>query len=300
MSAVADTRVPKLREYYASGHSAALECWVNSGGTESVLRRVSAATARLVMEWFVRVGGGYEIVQKIRGSAFSIGHGMFLTAGHGIADCQDILRKAGDVIHVGYAIVTPDGAVHSLDHIHWSGGGTAQDWAVLHVAGAEEAAALELSEFVVLPGRTEMLLVAGYPDGFGINANGEVERPTDDGTPLSPLFYAADAMEMVHEHNRHKAPVVGGTEPVGGLSGGAVVDALGGAVGIQTGVSYRLRDDAVMVDFQTHEVGGLIAYVAERAGRERPAPTGPTTTSGRPTGPARHWPGLGATARYLA
>jgi len=57
----------------------------------------------------------------------------------------------------------------------------------------------------------------------------------------------------VDEHGLRLAPVIAGTEPVGGLSGAAVFDASARVIGIQTAVSSRKRDNAIMLGFQPVE-----------------------------------------------
>jgi hypothetical protein len=250
----------KLRDFYGAGHRAAGERLVEGGFSNDALAAVDSATARLVMEWFVprSDGTGRVMVQKHRGSAFAIAPNLFLSAGHGIEACLRIQSDAS-AVSVGYAIVTADGTAHGVNHIHWHRTATA-DWAVLHVNHQTSAPPLSFARRLA----NGPLGVAGYPDGFGVDAEGHMRRPIVDATPLIACHYIADGVQPVIEHGHQKIVLLAGTEPIGGLSGGPVFDAHGRALGIQTGVSYRLADDAVLVDFQALDDDDLHQYVADQ------------------------------------
>ncbi len=176
-----------------------------------------------------------ESVAAVHGSGVIVaGGGYVLTAGHALkADrilAIRVILKDGRTL--GATVAEKDYAVFNS---------TGRDWAVLKLGDDRPAdlVALKLSD--VKEGAPVIAL--GYPDQIGIDENGRIAYSRE--SPLAPLLFPG--------HVSGTDPITltpaAGAVPLGGMSGGPVVNAAGEVVGIFVSVSRTTGSNMMRVSY---------------------------------------------------
>lgn len=206
--------VVTLLDYYEAGRGrvdAFLAGRPDAAGLRDVIERVRDRVVR-VHTIVAREG---EAVETVRGSGVLIRDGTrLLSAGHGF-------DRDGEV-----RVLTTSG--RSLparlgERSHEVFGGPALDWAVLDLEDPP-GEGLDLGE--IRAGR--IVFAFGYPAGIGIGAGGRVVDGGMRQVPLMPLCVVA----RVRSVEPLDVVPLAGAIPLGGMSGGPVVDAGGDVVGV--------------------------------------------------------------------
>src|ERR1700677_1829569 len=110
------------------------------------------------------------------------------------------------------------------------------DWALLEVVnGTDLPTGIPVGSL-----KDKSIVIAmGYPDGLGINPEGEIAIDNDSKPePLLPLMVACRSEQAT---DTSLTPIAG-CIPLGGISGGAVIDTEGKLVGIQVAVSTHRKE----------------------------------------------------------
>ena len=213
-----------LLDYLESGRRLAREYLAKQPATEAttlwdVAQRCGPACARV------------EIDIKRQGDSVMVSHG----SGVVVADGKFVLTAAHPLVAeeiLAIRVILRDGRVVAAtvaksDFTTFNT--TGRDWAVLKLADDRPADLVSLKLGKAEQG--EPVIALGYPDQIGIDEHGRIAYSRDD--PLAPLLFPA--------HVNGTDPITltpaAGAVPLGGMSGGPVVNAGGEVVGIFVSVS---------------------------------------------------------------
>jgi len=184
-----------------------------------------------------------ESVASIHGSGVIVaGGGYVLTAGHALSADQilaiRVILKDGRAL--GATLVDKDYAVFNA---------TDRDWAVLKFDDDRptDLVALKLGDAE----EGAPVFALGYPDEIGIDELGRIAYGRQD--PLAPLLFPA--------HVSGTDPITltpaAGAVPLGGISGGPVVNAAGEVVGIFVSVSRTSEANTMHISYGATPVAAL-------------------------------------------
>lgn len=161
--------------------------------------------------------------------------------------------KPGDPIRLGSAghvldmaasyvcVVTTTGreiTVNSPKVQFVRGGSSAQDWAVLQIDNAVDLPTVPLAS----PKNGDLAFLLAYPDGIGRDAAGRFAyNKARENEPLLPLLTVAEVVQVSPLELRPLA----GAVPLGGASGGAIVNRRGELIGLFNAVRHSLQANGV-------------------------------------------------------
>ena len=193
-----------------------------------------------LLPWVVRIEVQHspadEAYRSNHGTGILLEGGQVLTAGHVLNE-----NVTGDVSQI--LVTRSDGRVLHAE-VDRQG---AQDWALLRILLEEGAAALPSSS-IELGSATEgeTAIFFGYPAMVGLNAEGEVlpfrKGDTQAGSPVSALSPMLIVSSILDAETMTLDPIAG-FPPVGGMSGGPVLNSRGQVIGVQVSVS-KTTDNA--------------------------------------------------------
>ncbi len=193
-----------------------------------------------LLPWVVRIevqhspaGGAWR---SNHGTGILFGDGQVLTAGHVLKE-----NVTGDVSKI--ILTQPDGSVlHAEMDRHGE-----KDWALLRILLEEGVPAppgspIELGSAV----EGETAVFFGYPAMVGLGAEGEVlpfhKGDAQPGSPtgsLSPMLIVGSVLDA----EAITLDPIAGFPPVGGMSGGPILNSRGQVIGVQVSVS-KTTDNA--------------------------------------------------------
>ncbi len=204
-----------------------------------VARTCASACVRVEIE-IERQG---ESVAAIHGSGVIVASGGYvLTAGHAL--------KADEVLAI--RVILKDGrafgaTVAEKDYAVFNS--TGRDWAVLKLGDDRPADLVALKLGDAKEGAPVIAL--GYPDQIGIDEGGRIAYGRE--APLEPLLFPA----RVSGTDPLALTPTAGAVPLGGISGGPVINAAGEVVGIFVSVSRTKASSTMHVSYGATPVASL-------------------------------------------
>lgn len=210
----------------ALGHRRALD-FLNSDEKLTPLREAAMRASPSVVRVVMRLTRGSAAVTS-RGSGVVVGERLVLTARHLLhsSDKQEIrvLLPSGEEVT---ASIVSKGDGYDPFARRYSG-----DWLVLEVA--RDAPSLPPPLDLASAGTGTEVVTIGFGGDVGLGPDG---RPMENGE--GPSGRPTWAVGRIVDPNSMTLEPLAGSLPVGGVSGGAVVDATGRLVGIVNGVSWE-------------------------------------------------------------
>ncbi len=188
-------------------------------------------------------------VAAIHGSGVIVAGGRYvLTAGHAL-DTDKVLAIRV-ILNDGRALAAT--AVKKDYEVFNS---TGRDWAVLKLGDdrPDDLVSLKLGDAE----KGAPVIALGYPDQIGTDEDGRIAYSRD--APLAPLLFPAHVTET--------APLAlspaAGAVPLGGISGGPVINAAGEVVGIFVSVSKTRTSNLMVVSYGATPVAAFKDALAE-------------------------------------
>jgi len=196
-----------------------------------VTQRCRAACVRVEIE--VKRQGASVVVSH--GSGVVVADGNYvLTAGHAL-NVEDVL--AIRVILSDGRVVAATAVKSDFTEFNTTG----RDWAVLKLAEDRPADLVALKLGQAREG--EPVIAHGYPDQIGVDEHGRIAYSRDG--PLAPLLFPAH----VNDTDPISLTPAAGAVPLGGMSGGPVVNANSEVVGIFVSVSRTPRSGGILISY---------------------------------------------------
>ena len=208
----------------ALGHRRAIEYLFGDPARKPLFDAASRASPSVVRVVARRVAGG--TTRTSRGSGVVVGERRVLTARHllfGDGEGLEIRVMLASGEEVAAKVVAKGEEGTAFQH--------AGDWLVLEVQSDSPQLPPPLRTAAATAGAE--VVAVGFGGDAGLAADGCAVENTDgpSGSPTWSVGRVVDPAEMTLEP-------LAGSVPVGGVSGGAVVDATGGVVGIVVAVSW--------------------------------------------------------------
>jgi len=247
-----DGRLLTLLDYFESGRRSARDYLSKQpapGGT--TLLHVAQACALACVRVETEIDRGRNGAKAVvHGSGVIVADGRYiLTAGHAFA-VEKIL--AVRVILTDGRVLQATVAGKDYDQFDTTG----RDWAVLKL---REDRPTDLVSLKLGAAKEHAAVIGiGYPDIIGINENGHIAFGSD--APLAPLLFPA--------HINGTDPITmtpaAGAVPIGGISGGPVVNAVGEVVGIFVSVSKTPAKDMMIISYGATPVAAFRDAIGEK------------------------------------
>ena len=204
-----------------------------------VARSCGSACVRVEIE-VARQGAA---VVAIHGSGFIVAGGRYVvTAGHAL-DADEVLA---------IRVILSDGrtlAATAVGKDYEVFNSTDRDWAVLKLGEdrPDDLVALKLGDAE----KGAPVIALGYPDQIGIDEGGRIAYGRE--APLEPLLFPA----RVSGTDPLALTPTAGAVPLGGISGGPVINAAGEVVGIFVSVSRTKASSTMHVSYGATPVASL-------------------------------------------
>jgi len=187
-----------------------------------------------LQQWVVRI----EVQHSASEESYCSNHGSGILLGdHQVLTAKHVLHEnvTGDISTI--LLTQPDGRVLRAE-VERHG---TEDWTLLRVLQAEGAPVLKDSPIELgKPTEGETAIFFGYPARVGLSAEGEVlpflkadAQTGSTGNALAPMLVVGS---VLNAKAMTLAPLAG-FPPVGGMSGGPVLNSKGHLIGIQVSVS---------------------------------------------------------------
>ena len=192
-----------------------------------------------VIPWIVRIEVRHSYVKN--GYSSNHGTGIILKGGR-VLTAKHVLTEKAKEGKKQILLTTTDGRGFPAEVIKEG----EKDWAMLRITG-KESQEMAIKSPVVMGKATSKQTAAfyGYPARLGLDGKGRVKSfhhgNETKGVPaskLSPLLVVA----IVSDPEAMKLKPLAGFPPVGGMSGGPVLNIEGKVIGVQTSVSKTTED----------------------------------------------------------
>lgn len=192
-----------------------------------------------IIPWVVRI----EVRHSYLKNGYSSNHGTgIILKGGRVITAKHVLNENAKEGKKMVILTTTDGRVFPAELVKEG----VRDWAILQITGKEDPEAAMKSPMVMGEVRAkETAVFLGYPARLGLDEKGKVksfqkgdETKGIQASKLSPLLVVATVTDPEAMTLKPQA----GFPPVGGMSGGPILNAKGKVIGVQNAVSKTSED----------------------------------------------------------
>ncbi len=201
-----------------------------------------------------------------RGRLWSTDHGsgFILNGGRHVATAGHVVDRIDTRDDCDIEVALPGGGLvsaHVVAPLPVGASGGDKDWALLELDHAVSGG-LRVSAWP----RDARVVILGFPEQIGRLRGGRfVADAISTGTPLLPTLHLGE-LDTYFVRSETAVTVQHGAMPMGGISGGPVVDARGNVVAIDTGTRRTRSHDGTSRSYiLVHPVTDLIDALRERA-----------------------------------